>query len=129
MQGEVVVQKSPAVGKASRAVITASMGTSPAAPASSVARQVAAGSGEPRAEVPSRRIASVDVSGSALVVSAARTAAYFGWRAGAVRTMRSSALLERAGVDEQVEQERIDQGGGGWWCTARHVRVAIASER
>ena len=57
MQGEVVVQKSPAVGKALRAVV----------------------------------IASVDLSGSALVVSAARAAAYFGWRAGAVPTMRSSA--------------------------------------
>ena len=91
MQGEVVVQKSPAVGKALRAVITASMGTSPGAPALSVARQVAAESGETRAAVPSRGIPSVDVSGSALVVRAARAAAYFGWRAGAVPTMRSSA--------------------------------------
>ena len=69
-------------------------------PASMVARQVAAESGEPRAAVPSRGIASVDVSGSALVASAARAAAYFGWREGAVRTMRSSARFKSAGVDE-----------------------------
>ena len=46
--------------------------------ASSVARQVAPGSGERKAEVPSRRNTSVDVSGLALVASAARPAGYFG---------------------------------------------------
>ena len=84
--------ESPAVGKALRAVITASMGTSPA---SGVARQVAPGSGETRAEVPSRQIPSVDVSGSALVASAARAASISAGRRGGADDVEQRALQER----------------------------------